>query len=96
MKTTIDMQMRATPIIMTYSSALANYRNTVNQRFPNESTVKRNNISIQTTYSRGGITERGGSGHQGRGERGGCGVRGRGTVSRIDDLGGHWIKLMHR
>ena len=32
---TIDMQMSVTPMIMTYSSALTNYRNTVNKIFPN-------------------------------------------------------------
>ena len=53
MKMTIEIQMSATPMTMNYSSALANYRNTVNQRFPNESTIKSNNRRIQTKYSRG-------------------------------------------
>ena len=34
-KKNIDTQMNNTPMTMTYSYALANYRNTVNQRFPN-------------------------------------------------------------
>ena len=54
MKTTIEMQMRATPMTMTYCSALANYRNNFNQRCPNESTVKRNNRRTQKIYSHGG------------------------------------------
>ena len=92
MKTTIDMQMRATPIIMTYSSALANYRNTVNQRFPNEYTAKRNNIRIQMTHNSGDIGGRGGHGHQCRGGRGGHGGKASATVRKNDDLGDHWIK----
>ena len=77
MKTTIDMQMRATPIIMTYSSALANYRNTVNKISPNEYTVKSKNKIIQTTYYRGIRVVRGGRVHQGCGGRGGRGGQGR-------------------
>ena len=73
MKMTIEMQMSATPMTMTYSSALANYKNTVNKRFPNESTVKSNNRRIQTTYSSGARGGRGGYGHQGHGGRGGRG-----------------------
>ena len=46
---------------------------TVNQRLPNESTVKINNIRIQTRYSHGGRGGRGGRGHQGRCGRGGRG-----------------------
>ena len=34
MKTNIEMQMNMQPMVMTYSSALANYRNTVSQRHP--------------------------------------------------------------
>ena len=34
MNTTGEMQMSATPITITYSSALADYRNTVNQGLP--------------------------------------------------------------
>ena len=41
------MQMSATLMTMTYSFALANYRNTVNKRFPNEYTVKINSRRIQ-------------------------------------------------
>ena len=86
MKTTIEMQMSATPMTKTYSSALANYRNTVNQRFHNEYTVKRNNRRIQTTYSCGGRGGRGGRVYQGHGERGGRGGQGKGTVKINDDL----------
>ena len=49
MKTTIEIQMSITPITTTYSSVIVNYRNTVNQRFPNESSVKRDNRRIQIT-----------------------------------------------
>ena len=73
-KATIDMQMSVTPMIMTYYYPIANYRNTVNQRFPNAYPVKRNNRRIQTTSSSGV-----------RGGRGGLGGQFRGTVRRNDD-----------
>ena len=85
MKTTIEMHMSSTPMTTTYSSVLANYRNTFNQTFPNEYTVKRNNIRIQTKYYHGGRRGRGGRGHQGRGGRSGRGGQFRGTVRRNDD-----------
>ena len=98
MKMTIDIQMSATPMTMAYSFALENYRNAVNQRFPNESTVKRNNIRIQTTYSHGGRGGRGGRGHQGRYGRGGHGGRGGGKVRKkyyweVTELNGRTIKV---
>ena len=46
MKKTIEMQMRVIPMTMTYSSALVNYRNTVNQIFPNKYAVKMNNRRV--------------------------------------------------
>ena len=58
---------------MAYSSALENYRNTVDQRFPNEYNAKSNNRRIHTEYSFGGRVGRGGRVHQGRGGRGGRG-----------------------
>ena len=85
MKTTIEMQMSVIPITMTYSSTLTNYRDTGNQRLPNESDAKINNRRIQTTASHGGRGVRGGHGHQGHSGRGGCGVHGRGTVREKDD-----------
>ena len=80
MKTTIEIQMRVIPMTTTYS-AIANYSNTVNQIFPNEYAVKRNNRGIQKSF-RGGRRGRGGYGHQGCGGRGGCGVRDRGTARK--------------
>ena len=85
MKTTIEIHMSITPMTMTNSSALSNYRNTINQRLTNESTVKRDNRRIQTASSLGGIQVRGVRGHQGRGRRGGHGGLGRGTVGRNGD-----------
>ena len=98
MKTTIEMQMSATPVTITYSSTLASYRNTVNQRLPNVSTVKINNRMIQIIYSRGGRGGRGVRGHQGCGGRGGRGGRGRGIVSingdwEVIELNGHTIRV---
>ena len=45
MKTNIDMQMNMVPMNMTYSAALANYRNTVNHKFLN--TAVNNTITRQ-------------------------------------------------
>ena len=80
MNTTMDMHMSVTPMNMTYSSVIKNYRNTINQRFPNEYASKTNNRRIQTTASCGG--GRGGAGrvHQGHGGRGRGGEKGRVTV----------------
>ena len=76
--------MSVIPMTMTHSSAGVNYRNTVNQRFTNETSAKKNNRKIQRTHSCGGRGGRGGRGNQGRGGRGGCGYRGRGTIRRND------------
>ena len=86
MKMTIEMQMSATPITMTYSFALTNDRNTFNQMFPIKSTVKSNNRRIQNTYSCDGRGGRGNHCHQGCVVRGGREVRSRGTVSINDYL----------
>ena len=85
-------------MIMTYSSALANYRNTVNQRFSNESTVKSNHRRIQTKYSLSDRGVRGVRGHQGCGRRNGRGGRGRVIVRIIfywdvTGLNEHTIRL---
>ena len=85
MKTAIEMQMSATPMTTIYSSALVNYRNTVNQIFHNESTVKINNRWIQARYSCGVRGGRGSLSHQGHGVRGGRRGWVRGPVRRNDD-----------
>ena len=76
-KTHIKMQMTIIPMVITYTSALANYRNVVHQRFPQGSTIKKTNRRVQSSNtSRSG---RGNcSGRGGRGGRGGHGGRGRG------------------
>ena len=84
-KTTIDTQMSVIPMTMTYSSVPANYRDTVNQRFPNEYYVKSNNRRIQTTCYCGGRGGRCGCGHQDRSGRGGRGGQYRGTGRKNDD-----------
>ena len=38
MKTNIDMKMSMQPMVMTYTSALSNYRNTVNQKYLRDNT----------------------------------------------------------
>ena len=73
------MQMSMVPMNMTYAGALANYRNVVNQRFPQESITKETNGRIQST----GTCGRGGSG-RGRGPQGQTSGRG-GSGRRNDD-----------
>ena len=77
--------MSVIPITLTYSSALVNYSNIVNQILSNEYAVKSNNRRIKTTASRGGRVVRGSRGHQGPVGRGVRGGRGRGTASINND-----------
>ena len=86
MKTTIYIQISVIPMTMIYSSALASYKNKVNQIFPNESSVKSNNRRIQITASPVGIGVRGGRGRQSCGGWGGHGGCGRGTIRINYDL----------
>ena len=58
MKTHIEIQMSMVPMNMMYTGALANYRNVVNQRFPQGSIAKKTNRRVQTT----GTRRRGGRG----------------------------------
>ena len=77
MKINIEMQMNMVPMATTYALALVNYRNTVNQTFPDttiNNTRTRQRVQ-QTNTGRGG---RGISGKEGRGGKGGRGGRGRG------------------
>ena len=71
-KTHIEMQMTMVPMVVTYASALTNYRNVVHQRFPQGSTIKKTNRRVQSSNTsrtgRGGRSRRGGRG--GRGSRG--------------------------
>ena len=56
MKTNIEMQMNMVPMNMTYSAALANYRNTVNHKFLNtavNNTITRQRVQYTNT-GRGG------------------------------------------
>ena len=77
MKRHIEMQMLMVPMIMTYAGALTNYRNVVNQRFPQGSIAKKTNRRIQSTGTRGRGGRSRGQGSQGwtggRGGHGGCG-----------------------
>ena len=80
MKTHIKMQILMVPMNMSYAGALTNYRNVVNQRFPQGSIAKKTNQRIQSTgtcgrggYGRGQGSQGwtgGRSGHSGRGGRG--------------------------
>ena len=51
MKTNIEMQMNMVPMVMTFESAMSNYRNTVNQHHPKGSNVNNRNCNhrIQNT-----------------------------------------------
>ena len=85
MKTHIEMQMSMVPMNMTYAGALTNYRNVVNQRFPQGSIAKKTNRRVQATGTRGRGGRGRGRGSQGR--TGGCGGRGGrgGTRGRRND-----------
>ena len=77
----IKMQMTMVPMVVTYTSALANYCNVVHQRFPQGSTIKKTNRRVQSSNtSRSSRNNR-----SGRGNQGGHGGRGRGGGRRNDD-----------
>ena len=86
MKTHIEMQMSMVPMNITYAGALANYRNVVNQRFPQESIAKKTNRRIQSTGAHGRGGRGRGRGSQGRGGgRSGCGNRNNNRGRRNDN-----------
>ena len=58
------------PMVMTYTSTLSKYRNTVNQRHPNDNNINKNRRRIQTLAGCGGRGT-GGKRGSGRGGRGG-------------------------
>ena len=65
-KTHIEMQMTMVPMVVTYTSALANYRNVVHQRFPEGSAAKKTNRRVQSlNTSRGSRSNPGGRGNRG-------------------------------
>ena len=72
--TDIYMQMNMQPMVMTYTSTLFNYRNTVKQRHPNANNPNKTRRRIQTLAGfvgrgRGGVrgSRRGRRGRKGRG-----------------------------
>ena len=87
-KAPIEMQMAMIPVTVTYESALVNYRNVINQRFPQGSVAKKTNKRLQPSYTKGS-----GRGRQGRRGNYGCnsnrggsgGGRGRGNSRRNDN-----------
>ena len=96
MKTNIEMKMNMTPMTMTFTSAMSNYHNTVNQRHPdNANTNNRRNRHIQKyTTGCGGRGGRGGRG-QGRGS-GGRGNNNKRTHTdewEVTGLNGQQIKV---
>ena len=106
MKTNIEMQMNIIPMTMTFASAMANYRNTVNQRHPdNANTSNRRNRRIQNANrytggrgSRGGSGGRGGRGQgRGNGGKGGKGgnnnKRARNDEWEVTGLDGQRVKV---
>ena len=74
MKTNIEMQMNMQPMVMTYTSTLSNYLNTVNQRHPNANNPNKTRNRIQTLADCGG-KGRGGERGSGSGGQGGRGRR---------------------
>ena len=54
MKTNIEMQINMQPIVMIYTSTLSNYRNTFNQRHPNNNNHNKTCRIIQTLAGCGG------------------------------------------
>ena len=81
-KTTIEMQMTVIPMTMTYNTALTNYRNVVNQRYPYDPNARKNNRRIQATTGR--RAGRSGRGHEGRGRGGRARARGNESNKRTD------------
>lgn len=76
MKNNIEIQMNMVPTTMTYSTALKNYRNAVNLRYPDNGS-KRTSRQIQSASGRGRGGRGGGRDSQGRGgNRGGGRSRG--------------------
>ena len=76
--------MNIQPMVMTYTSALFNYRNTVNQRYPNANNTKTTCRKIQNLAGHGG-KGRGGIRGCGRGKRGGRGRGSRNPNARRND-----------
>ena len=54
-KTHIEIQMTMVPMVVTYASALANYCNVVNQRFPQGSAIKKTNCRVQSSNTSRGV-----------------------------------------
>ena len=86
------MQMYMVPTNMTYYTFLVNYRNTVNQKFPNTAVnIKSTRRRFQQTNTGSGRRVRNGRGNNRRGGRGGlskiggCGRGGRGGGQRDDE-----------
>ena len=77
MKINIEMQMNMVPMATTYALALVNYRNTVNQTFP-DTTINNTRMRQRVQHTNTGRGGRGISGKEGRGGKGGRGGRGRG------------------
>ena len=79
MKTNIQMEMNKQPRTMNFASALANYRNTVNEKFPQDPTAHTRKRRIQAMKSGSNTTRNGGRGNRsgGRGNNAGRGHGGR-------------------
>ena len=83
------MQMTMVHIVVTYTLALANYRNVLHQRFPQGSTIKKTNHGVQSSNtSRSGRSNHGGRGNQGG--KSGHGGRGRGGNNNYGRRNDDW------
>ena len=49
MKTQVQMRMDEVPMTMTFESALSNYRNMVNEKFPMDQSAHKKNCRVQAT-----------------------------------------------
>ena len=73
MKTNIQMEMNKVPRTITFQNALANYRNVVNEKFPQDQSAHTKKRRIQSTRSSHGGRGSGVRSHNGRGHNSGRG-----------------------